>query len=100
MAGEEHTLRLGKTGRNEPCPCGSGKKYKKCHLGRDQERSSAALTKAREAAAEAARDEPEEPQARTRAPQAWKNDYAPKTPRGKPGAGSRQVTTPRKAGTS
>jgi len=19
------------TGRNEPCPCGSGKKYKKCH---------------------------------------------------------------------
>jgi uncharacterized protein YecA (UPF0149 family) len=19
-----------KTGRNEPCPCGSGKKYKKC----------------------------------------------------------------------
>lgn len=20
------------TGRNEPCPCGSGKKYKACHL--------------------------------------------------------------------
>jgi len=20
-----------KTGRNEPCPCGSGKKYKNCH---------------------------------------------------------------------
>lgn len=20
------------TGRNAPCPCGSGKKYKKCHL--------------------------------------------------------------------
>jgi preprotein translocase subunit SecA len=20
-----------KTGRNEPCPCGSGKKYKMCH---------------------------------------------------------------------
>jgi preprotein translocase subunit SecA len=20
-----------KTGRNDPCPCGSGKKYKKCH---------------------------------------------------------------------
>lgn len=19
------------TGRNDPCPCGSGKKYKKCH---------------------------------------------------------------------
>ena len=23
-----------KIGRNEPCPCGSGKKYKKCCLGR------------------------------------------------------------------
>ncbi len=22
----------GKVGRNDPCPCGSGKKYKKCHL--------------------------------------------------------------------
>jgi uncharacterized protein YecA (UPF0149 family) len=21
-----------KIGRNEPCPCGSGKKYKKCHI--------------------------------------------------------------------
>jgi preprotein translocase subunit SecA len=24
-----------KVGRNDPCPCGSGKKYKHCH-GRDQ----------------------------------------------------------------
>ncbi|CAM9519216.1 unnamed protein product, partial [Phaeothamnion confervicola] len=21
----------GKVGRNDPCPCGSGKKYKQCH---------------------------------------------------------------------
>lgn len=26
-----------KVGRNDPCPCGSGKKYKKCHLGTDSE---------------------------------------------------------------
>jgi SEC-C motif len=26
-----------KIGRNDPCWCGSGKKYKKCHLGKDQE---------------------------------------------------------------
>ena len=25
-----------KVGRNDPCPCGSGKKYKKCH-GKDEE---------------------------------------------------------------
>jgi hypothetical protein len=28
---------LSKLGRNEPCHCGSGKKYKKCHLRQDQE---------------------------------------------------------------
>ncbi len=26
-----------KIGRNEPCPCGSGKKFKQCHLGREDE---------------------------------------------------------------
>jgi len=26
-----------KIGRNDPCPCGSGKKFKKCHLGREDE---------------------------------------------------------------
>ena len=26
-----------KVGRNDPCPCGSGKKYKKCHMGKDLE---------------------------------------------------------------
>jgi tetratricopeptide (TPR) repeat protein len=29
--------RLGATGRNDACPCGSGKKYKKCHLLGDEE---------------------------------------------------------------
>jgi hypothetical protein len=33
-----------KTGRNDPCPCGSGKKYKKCCLERDEaERRESAL---------------------------------------------------------
>ncbi|MBI5624343.1 MAG: SEC-C domain-containing protein [Elusimicrobia bacterium] len=30
LAGELAKLDLPKVGRNEPCPCGSGKKYKKC----------------------------------------------------------------------
>jgi tetratricopeptide (TPR) repeat protein len=30
-----------KIGRNQPCPCGSGKKYKKCCLRKDQPSSSA-----------------------------------------------------------
>ena len=50
-------------GRNEPCPCGSGKKYKKCCLAKDEE----AARKAKPAPApasvptsklEPARDEP------------------------------------------
>jgi hypothetical protein len=28
--------RLPEVGRNEPCPCGSGRKYKQCHLGRSE----------------------------------------------------------------
>ena len=30
-ANEERTVDGEKVGRNDPCPCGSGKKYKKCH---------------------------------------------------------------------
>src|SRR5215213_1946043 len=26
---------MNKVGRNDPCPCGSGKKYKKCHLNKN-----------------------------------------------------------------
>jgi preprotein translocase subunit SecA len=28
---EQHQRQAPKVGRNDPCPCGSGKKYKKCH---------------------------------------------------------------------
>jgi len=32
----EARARLADTGRNDSCPCGSGKKYKKCHLAGDE----------------------------------------------------------------
>jgi hypothetical protein len=44
--------------RNAPCPCGSGRKYKKCHLGEDEARERAARgggPAAEEARAEARR---------------------------------------------
>ena len=28
---------MSKIGRNDPCPCGSGKKFKNCHIGREEE---------------------------------------------------------------
>jgi tetratricopeptide (TPR) repeat protein len=40
---------MAKPGRNDPCPCGSGQKYKRCCLTKDQEAESAALKAAAEA---------------------------------------------------
>ena len=39
VIGTGQTIRrpVPKVGRNEPCPCGSGKKYKKCCINKDQE---------------------------------------------------------------
>ena len=37
-------------GRNEPCHCGSGRKYKQCHLDKDEKAASAARAKAAAAA--------------------------------------------------
>lgn len=50
-------------GRNDPCHCGSGKKYKKCHLEKDEnkdrkEREKAALN----AAKVASQNEEKQPQ--------------------------------------
>ena len=33
-------------GRNDPCHCGSGKKYKQCHLAEDEAKQRAERTKA------------------------------------------------------
>jgi len=40
VIGGGYTVRrpIAKIGRNEPCPCGSGRKYKKCCLEKDRER--------------------------------------------------------------
>ena len=38
---EEARARLAGTGRNDACPCGSGKKYKKCHLVADEQATAA-----------------------------------------------------------
>ena len=42
---------LMKLGRNDPCHCGSGKKYKQCHLEKDEAKERAARAKAAEKAA-------------------------------------------------
>jgi len=44
MADNDWQSRI-KTGRNDDCPCGSKKKYKKCHLQADEKAQSEALAK-------------------------------------------------------
>jgi hypothetical protein len=52
MTVEESQNRLRATNRNDPCPCGSGKKYKKCHRAEDEAAVHAMLAQ-QKAAAEA-----------------------------------------------
>ena len=47
----------GSLGRNDPCHCGSGKKYKQCHLAQDEAAEREARAKAVEAAPAPAAEE-------------------------------------------
>jgi len=46
-----------RAGRNDPCPCGSGRKYKNCHLDEDMAASSAAREAERQAALDATEEQ-------------------------------------------
>lgn len=48
-----------KVGRNDPCHCGSGQKYKKCHLPKDEAAHAAELAAQRAAQVEPGPDAPE-----------------------------------------
>jgi hypothetical protein len=60
-----NTVKVARPGRNEPCPCGSGRKYKQCCLEKDEAAERQALAKA---AAEAPEPSSETSAERTRAP--------------------------------
>ena len=101
MADADYEQRLKQTHRNDPCPCGSGKKYKKCHLNEDQAAQHAALKKAEEEAMKNAPEQDEE------AGQTQDASFKPKHRGersqfiGKQGnKGARSVTLPRKSGKS
>ncbi|MBU1863099.1 MAG: SEC-C domain-containing protein [Candidatus Omnitrophica bacterium] len=50
MDEQDFDARLKITGRNDQCPCGSGKKYKKCHLAKDETAQQKELLKQKETA--------------------------------------------------
>ena len=55
MSDSDYEVRLKTTGRNDHCPCGSGKKYKKCHLAEDEGTRTATLKALEEEAMERAK---------------------------------------------
>ena len=85
-------------GRNEPCHCGSGRKYKQCHLEKDEAaRRKARATEQAEggeaAAAAAPRTRPSP--VRRPAPQTQQPWKGPKNTKG-----FQKLTTPRRSGGS
>jgi hypothetical protein len=72
------TQTAARPGRNEPCRCGSGRKYKHCCLAADEKKDAAARAKAAKVDADAptaAADDAPAPAARTPKPksdQPWK----------------------------
>jgi hypothetical protein len=83
-------------GRNEPCPCGSGKKYKQCCLDKDEARAREARAKAHAETTEApptpaapAHGAPPAPRQKTHQP--WKKGAANTR-------GFQRVSAPRKVG--
>jgi len=62
MNASEGNQRLKTLGRNDLCSCGSGKKYKKCHLPSDEAARHAQMLKANEDREAALAEEAEENQ--------------------------------------
>jgi hypothetical protein len=70
-----------KAGRNDPCPCGSGKKYKKCCLRKDQEAEQRSVYQGPpRSPADLLRPEPSQPVAVTKAPAPAKRSRPPEPP--------------------
>ncbi len=103
MAENDWQLRL-KTGRNDTCPCGSGKKYKKCHLQADEKAQSEALAKVNADAA--AKVKAEEHDHYHDHPHDHPHDQIHKHEKGGPArphtstTTARQISAPRKTGAS
>ena len=94
-------------GRNEPCHCGSGKKYKQCCLSKDEAAERAARAKAAEKAEKAAEKEADKGEPPAEATPAKQPPRPPKHQTDQPWKGGfkntrsfQKVRTPRKVGGS
>jgi hypothetical protein len=108
MAKSDFQKRLSTTGRNEPCPCGSKKKYKKCHF-REDEDKALKLTKEKEKILEAenkalveknkAKEEADGTVTKNKSISQTKSfHHKPANPKSSANKGSSQMKLPRKTG--
>ena len=81
-------------GRNDPCHCGSGRKYKQCCLAKDEarEREARAMAAAEAPAAQAETAKPQRQAPRHTTEQPWKKAQNTR--------GFQRMRTPRKVGGS
>ena len=100
MAENDYQDRLKNTGRNDPCPCGSGKKYKKCHLDADEQSRSKAIATTFTAAQQAAKAAEPGKEEHSSHPEAGGHKKGPVggVHQAKPGMVTKQVSSPRKVG--
>lgn len=100
MPEAEFLQRLKDTGRNDPCLCGSGKKYKKCHLREDEEAEHKLRAEQEKARAEEARSQEAEDKAQPALEGRAKGrkDEGKPAPRPKGGKGGKQTMFPRRSG--
>ncbi len=91
----DYAERLKNTGRNDECPCGSGKKYKRCHLREDEQAERAAL--AQQAAEDAAAAEQAEDTADGDQAKQHKHEKDPHAAKPQSFRGRQQVRLPRKS---
>jgi hypothetical protein len=92
---------IARPGRNEPCHCGSGRKYKHCCLEKDNAEASAARKAAAEAVQKSsAASETPEPDAATvkRARSPKRQNHQPWKAVGNTRGFGKRTRTPRKAG--
>ena len=101
MAIPDYESRLRNTKRNDSCPCGSGKKYKKCHLAEDETEQHSALKQAEEAATKETEEvgEGSDGEAATGGPSFVPKDRSGKRHfKGHSSKGGRTVNLPRRSG--
>lgn len=98
----EAARRLKEAGRNDPCPCGSGRKYKKCHLAADEAAEATRLAKEAEEARRKAEKEGVDASnlpAKNAFGHPHRREFGPPSkPPSQQGHVHSQVSTPRKGG--